>query len=351
MDLQIANARAFAAKHGWEVSEVFADDGLSGATYAMLKARAQMVDGAIEGRFQILVISEQSRLGRDMIEAAYLIKTVAESGVDIYGYLDGQRISVDDDVAQAMTMLRGFAGAAERSGASKRTRAKAVALAKAGNVTGGRCYGYDNVEAAGGKVRRINEGQAEVVLRIFTLYADGQGHKSIRDRLNAESVKGPRGKWASTTIRDILVNEVYRGTVVWGRFRVMVKRGRTVNVSVPETEWLRREAPEMRIVPEDLWVRAQVRRDARRQATPRGRGGRLMGRSRQADQNSAHMLSGLMTCGVCGGSIRLQTEVRGSKGQERPVRWYVCARPGRPGARRRAGTRSGCARPRWRPRS
>ena len=325
VELQITNARTFAAARGWEVSEVFADDGLSGATYAMLKSRQQMVDAAVEGRFQVLVISEQSRLGRDMIEAAYLIKTVSESGVDIYSYLDSQRISVDDEVAQAMTMLRGFAGAAERSGASKRTRAKAVALAKAGNVTGGRCYGYDNVEAAGGKVRHINEGQAEVVVRIFRDYADGQGHKSIRDRLNAEGVKGPRGKWASTTIRDILANEVYRGTVTWGKFRVMVRKGKTVNVPVPETEWLRREAPEMRIVPEDVWLRAQARREARRQATPRGRGGRLMGRSSQADQTSQHILSGLMVCGVCGGTIRLQTEVRGGKGQERSERWYVCS--------------------------
>ena len=44
-----------------------------------------------------------------------------------------------------------------------------VRKAKAGHVTGGRVFGYDNERVNGHVERRINEAQAEVIRRIFTL--------------------------------------------------------------------------------------------------------------------------------------------------------------------------------------
>ena len=50
-----------------------------------------------------------------------------------------------------------------------------------------------------------------------------------------------------------------------------------------------------------------------------------MGRTRQEDLRSHHLLSGLMTFGLSGGSIRVKTQIRGGKGEEHPTRWYVCS--------------------------
>ena len=69
--------------------------------------------------------------------------------------------------------------------------------AQAGHVTGGRVFGYDNVEVlADGKrshvERRINEAEAAVVRRIFELSASGAGLTRIAKTLNAEGAPAPR---------------------------------------------------------------------------------------------------------------------------------------------------------------
>ena len=92
------------------------------------------------------------------------------------------------------------------------------------------------------------------------------GHRAIRDMLNSENVRGPRGKWTQTAVRDMLANKAYIGIVTRGRFRSVVRKGRTVNVPQPVSEWIRREIPGMRIVDDDL--SAKVRRGARPGAAP-----------------------------------------------------------------------------------
>ena len=46
-----------------------------------------------------------------------------------------------------------------------------VRKAKAGHVTGGKVFGYDNVKVDGHTERRVNESHAEVIRRIFALCA------------------------------------------------------------------------------------------------------------------------------------------------------------------------------------
>ena len=321
VERQLEHGRAFTESRGWIVSHTFTDDNVSGATFAKLKGRRAMMEAAEAGAFQILIVSEQNRLGRHMIESANAIMEIADSGVRIFAYLGGQEIKVETALDQAQVMLTGFAGSAERKAASDRSRDKAVQLARAGFVHGGRVYGYANQQGQGGKVRTVNPEQAEIVRRIFQLYADGAGHRGIRDQLNLEHVKGPRGKWATTTVRDILSNPIYTGIVRWGRMRVAVKKGRRVNVPVPEDQWIAKEMPGMRIVSDEVWKAAQARREQRRQVTPRGKGGRLMGRTSQDDIRSQHLLSGFLSCKVCGGPLRIKTERR--RGIN--VSHYVCS--------------------------
>ena len=72
-----------------------------------------------------------------------------------------------------------------------------------GRIAGGRVFGYDNVNIypSGADprtatrmhiVREINEAQAAVVRRIFTLYDSGAGLKRIAMQLNGESAPRPK---------------------------------------------------------------------------------------------------------------------------------------------------------------
>jgi site-specific DNA recombinase len=60
--------------------------------------------------------------------------------------------------------------------------------------------------------------EAQIVARMFNEVLNGKGLKEILKGLNQEGIVGPKGKdWIKTTVHKILTNEVYTGTLVWGR--------------------------------------------------------------------------------------------------------------------------------------
>jgi site-specific DNA recombinase len=183
---QHERAIAYIKKKGWTVSDehVFKDDGISGAEYVNRPGLVQLL-ACLPKRgkppFDVLVMSEPSRLGRDITRNAAFVVSIIESGVRIFYYLTDEEEKADTPEQQIFLTLRGYASAVERIKAGQRTRSKLVERAKQGYVTGGRCFGYENVEVPGDNGSRshvdhkINEQEAEIVRRIFTMYRDGHG--------------------------------------------------------------------------------------------------------------------------------------------------------------------------------
>jgi DNA invertase Pin-like site-specific DNA recombinase len=70
---QIEHATAYAARKGWAVdpAHVYADDGISGAEFTTRPGFLGLMN-ALKPRpsFQVLIMSEESRLGREAIETA-----------------------------------------------------------------------------------------------------------------------------------------------------------------------------------------------------------------------------------------------------------------------------------------
>jgi DNA invertase Pin-like site-specific DNA recombinase len=87
---QVQRAAAYAQRKGWTVDPAytFLDDGISGADFVRRDGYLRLVN-ALEPRppFQVLVMMEQSRLGRSFDEVPYAIRRIAEAGVRIFFYL------------------------------------------------------------------------------------------------------------------------------------------------------------------------------------------------------------------------------------------------------------------------
>jgi DNA invertase Pin-like site-specific DNA recombinase len=323
-------ARAFAEQKGWTVDDahVYIDDGVSGAMFDEARpALAALLVAVAHREFSAVVTMDESRIGRDQYRAAYVLQQIHDAECETWYYQDNRRVEMDTATGKFMESVKGFASEMEREKAGARTREALRAKARAGFVAGSKLFGYTNVRPApkAPVKREIDAEQAAVVKRIFERYAAGDGHLTIRDALNLDKIVGPRGAWASTTVRDVLQNEHYIGRVTWGKLKPVMRKGKSINVAQPPSSWITIEAPELRIIPQDLWDKAQARREQARHATPRARNGRLMGRSSQADQRSEHVLSGFLKCGVCGGPIRIETQVRGPKAKQYHLREYLCA--------------------------
>lgn len=272
---QLERARAYAARKGWTVAEghVYSDDGISGAEFQKRPGFLRLMN-ALRPRapFQVLIMAEESRLGRESIEVAYALKQLAQAGVRAFFYLEDRERTIDSPTEKLLMSVAAFADEQERERARQRTYDALERKARALHVTGGRVYGYDNVEvrAPDGRrlhvVRQVNPEQAAVVRRIFTLCAEGQGFTRIAKALNEDGVTPPRmaSGWAPTAVREILLRPLYRGEVVWNRQRKRDRWGLKRYLARPETEWLRLDTPELRIVPEDLFQAAHRRLDTAR---------------------------------------------------------------------------------------
>lgn len=87
--------------------------------------------------------------------------------MQVWCYLDDRQRTIDSPSEKAMLELQGMADELEREKARQRTYDAMVRKARAGHVTGGRVFGYDNAEvldAAGRRShveRRINEREAQ----------------------------------------------------------------------------------------------------------------------------------------------------------------------------------------------
>jgi site-specific DNA recombinase len=161
-----------AARKGWLVDDayVYVDDGISGAEFIKRPGFLRLMNTLCpRPPFQILVMSEESRLGREQIETAYALKQITDVGVRVFFYLEDRERTLDSAMDKVMLSLTNFTSEMEREKASQRTCDAMLRKAKALHVTGGKVYGYDNIEILGPDgtrarvARRINEEQAAVV--------------------------------------------------------------------------------------------------------------------------------------------------------------------------------------------
>lgn len=325
---QIDHARAYAARKGWHVADehVYVDDGISGAEFANRPGFLRLMN-TLKPRapFQVLVMSEESRLGREAIETAFALKQLVTAGVRVFFYLEDRERTLDSPTDKIMLSLTTFADELEREKARQRTHDALARKARAGHVTGGRVFGYRNVNvmttAPDGTVTRshveraIDEPEAAVVRRIFEMCADGAGKTRIAKTLNAAGAPAPRAQqgrpkaWAPSSVHEALYRDLYRGVIVWNRTRKRNAWGQARQRARPDAEWMRMDAPHLRIVSDDLWRAAHARLTESRGRYLRATDGRLYGRPR--DDESAYLLTGFCRCASCGAVFHVRTRQHG----------------------------------------
>jgi DNA invertase Pin-like site-specific DNA recombinase len=195
---QVESATRYAELRGWTVDPryIFVDENMSGAEWKHRPGFNALL-AALEPRppFDVVIVSELSRIGRASARTLYAITQIEEAGVEIHGYLKGRPVTLEDEAGEVETTVDTLVSSLERRRARQRTSDALRRRAEAGAVTGGRVFGYRNERNGTGYVHRvIDEAEATTVRRIFTLYAEGDGLTRIAKRLNADAVPAPPGR-------------------------------------------------------------------------------------------------------------------------------------------------------------
>ena len=301
---QFATCRSFAAKDATKIVATFEDAAISGGSAANRPGLHSLMHGAKNGEFDVVLCEALDRLSRSQADVAALFEDLRFHGVKIRTISEG-------DISELQIGLMGTMNALQLRETGRKTRRGLQGVVRSGRHTGGRVYGYKirrEVDAIGEPIRGLRDidpGEAEVVREIFRRYAAGQSPRAIVSDLNRRSIPGPRGgSWNASTINGnaergngVIHNELYRGVLVFGR-QTWVKDRRTgkrqARTADPE-EIIRTEVPHLRIISEELWAKVQ-HRYAGNTLSSRGPSPRVAVRPR-------HLLSGKLTCGVCGGPM------------------------------------------------
>jgi len=132
---QIDRSRDYAQRKGWTVDEslIFVDDGISGAEFANRPGFVRLMN-ALKPRppFQVLIMSEESRLGREAIETAYALKQLIAAGVRVFFYLEDRERTLDSPTDKVLLSLTAFADELEREKARQRVTDSMSRHARAG---------------------------------------------------------------------------------------------------------------------------------------------------------------------------------------------------------------------------
>lgn len=323
---QFRNCTELCRRKGWTPLEHLhqSDEELTGRTrfgrkgldavLVIAKTKPSIVDR--------LICDDTSRLGRNAAETLQTAKILLFHGIALYFVEDG--LDSDDPSFWDNFCRKAVGDEGYSRGLSAKVRRGRRGRFIDGYNPGGGCYGYRNIPVfdhtrkgfygmpfVKAVRQEIDPETSQIVLRIFKAYADGMSYKQIASLLNAEGIptsQGPRSKrlptWSRNAIRSMLSNTRYIGKLTWGTTieNIDPESGRRVRGEVPQERWDTRDAPELRIVSDELWTKVHGIRTQKISTGVQKTGG--MSRT---EASRRYLLSGLMKCGTCGGDLNVAT--------------------------------------------
>ena len=327
---QIKRCRDAASRHGCEIPDrlIFRDDAISGRFMKNRPAMQQLIAMAElkPAPFVVIYADSTSRLGRNAAEVLHLAKRLKHNGIFLHIASTGldSRNAAFEMVLTIMAMMDEMF--VSELGAKIRGAMQGQVMR--GYHPAGRCFGYRNVReedydrrkvdghaAVKGVRQVIDPEEASIVYLIFKMYAEGNSYDRIAKFLNATGVRPPgyfrKGGirlWYHSLIAAMLVNERYRGTVIFGKTQTLKnpESGATESRDLPASAWTIQHHEEMRIIPDELWeaVRLQNSRILEKH------GPKKLGGMNRTDNSRRYVFSGPLRCGgrtdegdICGANI------------------------------------------------
>lgn len=325
IDDQLRGCRTAAARNSAAIPDslIFRDDAISGQSMHNRPALQELLRLAKlkPPPFRQVFIDDTSRLGRNLEEVLYIYKILKHHCVHIC--IASTNL---DSRSPVFEMALTFAGMVDEQfvrGLRDKVRRGQAGAVLSGANPGGKCYGYRNVAVEDptrkglhgrNKVIRVDQEidleQSMIVLRIFEMYAAGMSYARIAKQLNKEGVTPPQParkklipSWSHNGIRQMLFNERYTGTVIWGRTTIVKnpETGKEDVRPVPEREWVSNHREHQRIISAELWAAVRTR-NAQWNTAHRSQ---QLGGMNRTEASRAYLFSGLLQCGLCEASITI----------------------------------------------
>ena len=242
-------------KRNWTYVQGYVDEGISGSSTKKRDSFLRMIADAKAGRFDFIITKEISRFSRSTLDSIQYTQELLEHDVGVLFQNDNIN-TLDSDSEFRLVVMAGVAQDEVRK-LSERLKFGFRQAIKNGHVLGNdKLWGYDKKDC----VLTINEAEAQVVRKIFELYANQQiGIRRISQALYDEGFTSRKGgPFNVLTIRHILCNPKYKGWYCAGKSQTVDYRSKR-KIFLDEDEWVTYPDPSIpAIVSEELWDRANT---------------------------------------------------------------------------------------------
>ena len=220
----------YVAEQGWNISDIYVDDGYSGTDFDR-PGVTRLLEDAKNGKINLIIVKDLSRFGRNYIQIGQYIDYIFPTyNIRFIALNDNVDTANKDTSAMDMMPIVNLFNEWYAASTSKKIKAVIEANAKAGKYrTNAAPYGYVKGTDPN-RLPVVDEPAASVVRRIFEMRSQGISPRHIADTLNAEKVMIPSdyyyaklGKpnprhtshlWCAERVRALTQNPTYLGHLV-----------------------------------------------------------------------------------------------------------------------------------------
>ena len=301
----------YATEEGWNIHFTYVDDGYSGTNFDR-PAFQQMLNDIKNGAINLVLIKDLSRLGRNHVQVGHFIEDILPN---FKCRLVALNNNVDTgDINNSSNEMMGFLNLFNEFHSretSKKVRSSKKSCAERGMFIGPYApYGYKKSDDDRHNLV-IDKEIAPIVQRIFKLRSKGSSYRGIAVLLNEEHIVTARdlyyqrknqvnphkmsGLWSATTVKQILLNEVYVGNMVQGKCGSLSYKSKKI-IHKDIEDWIKVENTHEGLISPELWNQVSALSDKNYLA--------------RTPKHTSHKSSftSMMECETCGSKMRLQVE-------------------------------------------
>lgn len=295
----------YSVSQGWDIFDIYSDDDYAGSDRNRPQFKRLLADAEAR-KFDIILCKTQSRFTRELeLVEKYIHGLFPSWGIRFISIVDNADTANKGN--KKSRQINALVNEWYLEDMSENIRSVLTNRRENGFHIGAFApYGYQKDPDLKGHLI-IDQEAAEIVREIYWMFAEGYGKTAIARTLNDRGVPNPteykRRKglryhqavrtagtlWKYATIADILINEVYIGNLVQGKYGSVSYKTRQCTPR-PKEKWIRAEGTHDPIIETTLWNQVQKRVHAHaRPITTTG---------------MVHTFSGIAVCMHCGYTVR-----------------------------------------------
>ncbi|OQB12667.1 MAG: Recombinase [Firmicutes bacterium ADurb.Bin193] len=293
---------SYATEKGWDIYKIYSDEDYSGADRNRPEFN-KLLEDAERRKFDIVLCKTQSRFSRDMeVVEKYIHNLFPQWNIRFISLVDNADTEVKGN--KKARQINGLINEWFLEDLSDNIRATLKHKKEKGEFTGAFApYGYKK-SPQNKNLLIIDPPAAQVVKEIFERFANGESYAKIAAALNTRAEPNPLHYkwengfklhcphhnamchlWSRDTIRKMVRNEVYIGTLVQGTVQNISYKNSKKRL-VEKENWIKVENAHEAIIDSEVWARVKSKLKSRARC--------------QKYDGTVHIFSQKVFCAECG---------------------------------------------------